>query len=247
MAWIKSYQSLANHPKLLQIAAMLGLNQNETIGVMHRLWWWALDYAEDGNISKYPEISLAAACGLKSPDGFLQALFECGFVDDTEEGLAIHDWWTYAGPLLQSRYGRDQAKLHEIRERCRARKPVKRPKTEKSQDPEPAPEPEPQEKTEDPKEQEEPATTRFKKPTYSEVNDYCLERENGIDAQAFIDFYEQKGWVIGKSPMKDWQAAVRTWEARRKQSKDGQQQPARSGRVAALREQAQKDTEIQAY
>ena len=55
---------------------------------------------------------------------------------------------------------------------------------------------------------------RFKKPTLEEVNAYCLERQNGIDASSFIDFYESKGWVVGKSPMKDWKAAVRNWEKR---------------------------------
>ena len=52
----------------------------------------------------------------------------------------------------------------------------------------------------------------FNKPKLSEVKDYCLERNNNIDAEAFIDFYESKGWYIGKNKMKDWKAAVRTWE-----------------------------------
>ena len=52
----------------------------------------------------------------------------------------------------------------------------------------------------------------FNKPKLSEVNDYCLERNNNIDAEAFIDFYESKGWMVGKNKMKDWKAAVRTWE-----------------------------------
>lgn len=53
---------------------------------------------------------------------------------------------------------------------------------------------------------------RFKKPEVEEIRAYCLERKNNIDAQAFYDFYESKGWVVGKSPMRDWKAAVRTWE-----------------------------------
>ena len=48
------------------------------------------------------------------------------------------------------------------------------------------------------------------------VREYCSTRNNGIDAQAFVDFYTQKGWKVGKNRMEDWQAAVRTWEARRK-------------------------------
>lgn len=53
---------------------------------------------------------------------------------------------------------------------------------------------------------------RFQKPTVEEINAYCKERANGIDAQGFFDYYESKGWVVGKSPMKDWKASVRNWE-----------------------------------
>ncbi len=60
---------------------------------------------------------------------------------------------------------------------------------------------------------------KFTPPTLDEVEQYCLERANGIDAQAFIDFYESKGWMIGKNKMKDWKAAVRTWERKNKKSK----------------------------
>ena len=52
----------------------------------------------------------------------------------------------------------------------------------------------------------------FKKPTLEEVEEYCKERNNNINAQKFIDFYESKGWKVGKTPMKDWKACIRTWE-----------------------------------
>ncbi len=61
----------------------------------------------------------------------------------------------------------------------------------------------------------------FRKPTVADVRSYCLERRNGIDAGAFVDFYESKGWRIGKSPMKDWKAAMRTWENRREHESNG--------------------------
>ena len=54
-------------------------------------------------------------------------------------------------------------------------------------------------------------------PTLEEVKAYCQERGNYVDAQAFIDFYESKGWMIGKNKMKDWKAAVRTWERNKKE------------------------------
>lgn len=55
---------------------------------------------------------------------------------------------------------------------------------------------------------------KFIKPTMLEVTDYCQQRRNGIDPESFIAFYESKGWKVGNSPMKDWKAAVITWEKR---------------------------------
>ena len=55
---------------------------------------------------------------------------------------------------------------------------------------------------------------RFCPPTYDEVKAYCLERKNNVDPEKFIDFYQSKGWMVGKSKMKDWKASVRTWEKR---------------------------------
>ena len=62
---------------------------------------------------------------------------------------------------------------------------------------------------------ERPAQARtFTPPTIEEVKAYCQERRNNVDAQRFVDFYSSKGWMIGKTKMKDWKASVRTWETR---------------------------------
>jgi len=58
------------------------------------------------------------------------------------------------------------------------------------------------------------AQVRFTPPTVGEVAEYCMERGNGVDAEQFVDFYSSKGWKVGSQPMKDWKAAVRTWEKR---------------------------------
>jgi hypothetical protein len=63
---------------------------------------------------------------------------------------------------------------------------------------------------------------KFSPPTVEEVRAYCAERNNGIDPEAFIDFYASKGWKVGSQPMKDWKASVRTWERRNKDSKPEQ-------------------------
>ena len=54
-----------------------------------------------------------------------------------------------------------------------------------------------------------------KKPSVEEIKQYCLQRNNGIDAEQFFDFYESKNWYVGKNKMKNWQAAIRTWEKRK--------------------------------
>lgn len=61
---------------------------------------------------------------------------------------------------------------------------------------------------------------RFSPPSVEEVAAYCLERQNGIDAEKFVSFYASKGWKIGTSPMKDWRAAVITWEKKRVKTAD---------------------------
>lgn len=53
---------------------------------------------------------------------------------------------------------------------------------------------------------------KFLKPTFDEVEAYCQERNNSVDPERFISYYEANGWKVGKNPMKDWRAAVRTWE-----------------------------------
>ena len=60
-------------------------------------------------------------------------------------------------------------------------------------------------------------SSRFQKPSIDEIRQYCISRNNSVDPEQFYNFYESKGWTIGKSPMKDWKAAVRTWEKREKE------------------------------
>ncbi len=63
----------------------------------------------------------------------------------------------------------------------------------------------------------------FEKPSLDDISEYCKERSNGISPQQFYDFYESKGWMVGKTKMKDWKACIRTWENRQKE--DSKQNP----------------------
>ena len=66
---------------------------------------------------------------------------------------------------------------------------------------------------------------RFVKPTIEEITNYCSEQHYELDAQHFIDYYESKGWYVGKNKMKDWKAAVRTWQRKRNDKSVVQQKP----------------------
>ena len=77
----------------------------------------------------------------------------------------------------------------------------------------------------------------FKKPTLEEVKEYCKERNNNVDAELFINYYESNGWKVGKNSMKDWKACVRTWE----RNKINQHKETRQERERRLLEEMLKD------
>lgn len=70
-----------------------------------------------------------------------------------------------------------------------------------------------------PEENRKESKQNFIIPTIDEVKEYCQERKNRVDAERFFDYYESKGWMIGKNKMKNWRAAVRTWEKNDKDRK----------------------------
>jgi len=101
VAWIESNQEIGRHPKTKKLARLLDISPVAAVGHLHYLWWWALDFAQDGNIGKYDEFDIAEACLWEGDhQGFVDALIQAGFVDKTESGLLIHDWFDYAGRLI---------------------------------------------------------------------------------------------------------------------------------------------------
>lgn len=88
-----------------------------------------------------------------------------------------------------------------------------------------------------------PHSRRFIPPDAEEVEAYCRERNNHIDAQRFVDFYASKGWKVGKEPMKDWKAAVRTWERRNDTPARASPRPNRGRDQYSTRSYSAKDLE----
>ncbi|OAT81085.1 hypothetical protein [Desulfotomaculum copahuensis] len=105
MAWIESHQELARHPKTRKLARILGVSIPTVIGHLHLLWWWAMDYAQEGTLERYDDSDIAdAAMWEGDPAQFLDALYTAGFIDQDEHGVfSIHDWHDYAGRLLEKR------------------------------------------------------------------------------------------------------------------------------------------------
>jgi hypothetical protein len=119
--WIPSHQSLRNHPKKDRLAELLfnGTTPNDVAdyaaaGVLHYLWYWALDYAQDGDLTRFTDRQIAKGCRWEGdPRTLLSGLTQSGFVDDDRH---IHDWHEYAGKLLEQRE-RDKQRVKNWREK----------------------------------------------------------------------------------------------------------------------------------
>jgi len=103
MALIKSEQALSSHPKLHMLANELGVSIPQTVGHLHLLWWWALDYCKDGYLTKYEGFISMAAQWEGDKDLFLNKLIEHGWLDRIGEDIVIHDWLDYTGQLIMVR------------------------------------------------------------------------------------------------------------------------------------------------
>lgn len=111
MAWIESHQSLLNHPKTKALCRILGEPRAHVVGYLHCLWWWGLDYAQDGDLSKYPVEVIAEAAEIPGDSArAVEALWQAGFLDKNDDGTyRIHDWDDYAGALVRKRNTRRRA------------------------------------------------------------------------------------------------------------------------------------------
>lgn len=100
--WIESHQELGRHPKTRKAARVLGISRVTMVGHLHFLWWWSLDFAQDGNLAGYDDDELAEAAEWEGdPVEFVAALAQAGFIEQPDR--ALHDWHDYAGKLLEQR------------------------------------------------------------------------------------------------------------------------------------------------
>ena len=114
MAWIELHQSLRDHRKILQAADELDVQPAHMVGLLSLLWLWAVDNAEDGDLSRVTSRTIARAAQWEGDaDTFVMAIKQAGFVDSDTN--VIHDWLDYSGKLLEQR----EQKRAQNRERQR--------------------------------------------------------------------------------------------------------------------------------
>lgn len=202
------------HPKTIKLQRKLG---SDGVLAFIKLLAFTAANRPSGVLDKVDDETLAIATDYDDIDSLVAVLVEIGFLDKQRKQLSVHDWADHNGYAMhakaRSEKARKAAKAKWDKEKSASSEhATSMQQAESSTAPSPTPTPEP-----DPS--PDPvvpitASTRFKKPTVQEVKAYCHERGNNIDPIKFVNHYEAKGWMIGKTPMKDWKAAVRTWEQR---------------------------------
>ena len=122
MAWLEAHQDLRDHPKTKRAARALGISRPQMIGHLLCMWWWCLDYAEDGNLTDFDNADIADAAGWEGePDDFIHALLHCGPADragflTNSDGLRVNDWSQYGGKYITKRsQGRDRQRTYRER------------------------------------------------------------------------------------------------------------------------------------
>lgn len=110
MAWLRSEQSLLHHPKTVHLKTLLNVETATVIGRLHMLWWWCLDYAIDGDLSKKEAKVIEDACQVP-----LKLLIRAGFVD-ARPYRRIHSWYEIQGNYLRNRFKDKPEIWHRIKE-----------------------------------------------------------------------------------------------------------------------------------
>lgn len=205
--WIESDVDIWDHHKTIRLCSVLKKPDYSIVGHLMSLWHFTLRNAwRDADLSKWGDGGIERAARWDGEPGqFVAGLREVGFLDNS----SIHGWMERAGKLVSGRLYNEERRNNAALRRNDA---VKRRKTVATVPDRTVPD-QTIPKDKDIGAQTAPTVSKaFVKPSLEDVKAYCLERQNSVDAEAFLAFYDSNGWRVGRNPMKDWRAAVRTWE-----------------------------------
>lgn len=123
MPWIESHSELRDHPKSKRMKRKLRISEHETVGLLHYFWYWALEFAPDGDITNLSDEDIADGCRFTGePEEFVSALIHAGFVDEIDGFRIIHDWFKHAGKLIAWR--QKEAERARVNREKNGKKPV---------------------------------------------------------------------------------------------------------------------------
>ena len=105
MAWIESHQKLASDPKLFDLMTSLSISRREAVGLLHMLWWWCVDHAENGDLRRFnpSHLSLAMDWDPKDAENLVNGLVKAGFLEQ-EPYFRISKWWKFSGRFMKQKY-----------------------------------------------------------------------------------------------------------------------------------------------
>lgn len=187
--WIKMRSNIDHDWRVLRMAELLGIPELHVVGCLWKVWSWVDQNSIDGNALCVTDVTLER---YTSVPGFAHAMRKVGWLSGESGALTLPNFTEHNGQTAKKR-AKTQARVQKHRNAfvTPGALPEKR-RGEKNKD-----------------------TTNVVSRTPPKLEDvaaYCRERGNSVDPQAWMDHYTANGWRVGKNPMKDWKAAVRTWE-----------------------------------
>lgn len=214
--------------KFKALKRRFNLTHWQTIGLLESLWHATQHNAPAGDIGKLSNDEIAAELEWSGDaNELVEALVEFRWLDvDDEFRLIVHDWSDHVPASLSNAFKGHKKLFADVVAKQRAKQPAKQPAKQVSSNLLSNPlstlhpnltipnrtVPIDAGASEPPIAAQSAPRGNFKQPTVEEVEAYCDERDNAVDAQAFVDHYESNGWKVGRVAMKDWKASVRTWE-----------------------------------
>jgi hypothetical protein len=198
--WIKMREDLHEDPAVLFIADKLATRPEHVVGYCHKFWSWVSRQCNAGTVTGVTLDSLGSVLSLP---GFPQMLVEVGWLEyDNSASMPLIKIPNFERHLSQGAKARGLTALR-VRN-ARVTEPLRSERNNSV--------------TREEKrrvflslEKKEPKKA-FARPTVEDVRTYCTERGNAVDPDQWFAYYEANGWRVGRNPMKDWQASVRTWE-----------------------------------
>jgi hypothetical protein len=197
--WIKIEHALPDKPEVMDMAAILGIDADAVVGKLIRVWTWFDNHTADGNAPVTVRALLDRYTGVSN---FVLTMQDVGWIEENEGLLRVSHFDRHNGQTAKTRANTNRRVAKSRNGNGGSVTNVTPGALQK-----PLPE----------KRREDESNKRMAKPSVDEISEYGKTLDPPFrKAEAFVAFYESNGWKVGKNPMKDWKAAIRTWQQKDK-------------------------------